>query len=45
VERLTAEQMQSLGNNYLADDLRRRIGTAPVEFDMVLQFPGRVMIY
>jgi len=40
VERLTAEQMQSLGNHYLADELRRRVATAPIEFDMVLQFPG-----
>lgn len=40
VQRLTAEQMQSLGNNYLADELRQRVATAPVEFDMVLQFPG-----
>jgi len=41
VERLTAEQMQSVGNNFLADELRRRVATAPVEFDMVLQFPGQ----
>jgi catalase len=41
VERLTAEQTQSLGNNFLADELRRRVATAPVEFDMVLQFPGQ----
>jgi catalase len=41
VERLTAEQMQSLGNHYLADELRRRVATAPIEFDMVLQFPGQ----
>jgi catalase len=41
VERITAEQMQSLGNHYLADELRRRVATAPVEFDMVLQFPGQ----
>jgi len=41
VERLTAEQMQSLGNNFLADELLRRVATAPIEFDMVLQFPGQ----
>ncbi|MFO0154790.1 MAG: catalase family peroxidase [Alphaproteobacteria bacterium] len=41
VERLTAEQMQSLGNHFLADELRRRVASAPVEFDMVLQFPGQ----
>jgi len=29
VERLTAKQMQRLGNHHLADDLRRRIATAP----------------
>lgn len=40
VERLTAEQMQSFGSNFLADELRRRVASAPVEFDMVLQFPG-----
>lgn len=41
VERLTAEQTQSLGNNFLADEVRRRVASAPVEFDMVLQFPGQ----
>jgi catalase len=42
VERLTAEQMQSLPRDYLADELRRRVAAGPVEFDMVLQFaaPG-----
>jgi catalase len=38
--RLTAEQMQSIGANFLADELRRRVAAGPVEFDMVLQFPG-----
>jgi catalase len=37
-ERLTEEQMRSLPANFLADELRRRVGGAPVEFDMVLQF-------
>lgn len=40
VQRLTAEQMQSLGGNFLADELRRRVAAGPVEFDMVLQFPA-----
>lgn len=40
VQRLSAEQMQSMGTDYLADELRRRVGAAAVEFDMVLQFPG-----
>lgn len=40
VERLTEEQMRSLPNDYLADELRGRVARAPVEFDMVLQFPG-----
>ncbi len=38
VQRLTEEQMRTLPANYLADDLRRRVGAAPVAFDMVLQF-------
>jgi len=41
VMRLTAEQMQSMGANFLADELRRRVAAGPVEFDMVLQFPGQ----
>ncbi|CAH0222633.1 catalase family peroxidase [Roseomonas sp. CECT 9278] len=41
VERLTEAQMQSMGPNFLADELRRRIAAGPVEFDMVLQFPGQ----
>ena len=41
VARLTAEQMQSMGPNFLADELRRRVAAGPVEFDMVLQFPGQ----
>lgn len=40
VTRLTEEQMRTLGPNFLADELRRRVATAPVEYDMVLQFPG-----
>lgn len=40
-QRLTAEQMQSIGPNFLADELRRRVAAGPVEFDMVLQFPGQ----
>jgi catalase len=40
VQRLTEEQMRSLPGNYLADELRQRVAAAPVEFDMVLQFPG-----
>lgn len=40
VTRLTAEQLTSMPANFLADELRRRVATAPVEFDMVLQFPG-----
>ncbi|HZF77556.1 MAG TPA: catalase family peroxidase [Acetobacteraceae bacterium] len=39
-QRLTEEQMRSLPADFLADDLRRRVAAAPVEFDMVLQFPG-----
>lgn len=41
VARLTAEQMQSMGANFLADELRGRVAAGPVEFDMVLQFPGQ----
>lgn len=40
VARLTAEQMQTLPRDFLADDIRARIAQGPVEFDMVLQFPG-----
>jgi catalase len=40
LERLTAEQLTSMPADFLADELRRRVATAPVEFDMVLQFPG-----
>lgn len=39
-ERLTEEQARSLPPHYLADELRRRIATGPVAFDMWLQFPG-----
>lgn len=38
--RLTEEQMRSLPGDFLADELRRRVAAGPVEFDMVLQFPG-----
>jgi catalase len=38
--RLTEEQARTLPNDFLADELRRRVAAAPVEFDMVLQFPG-----
>jgi catalase len=38
--RLTEEQMRTLPSDYLADELRRRVAAGPVEFDMVLQFPG-----
>ena len=38
--RLTEEQAGALPNDFLADELRRRVAAAPVEFDMVLQFPG-----
>lgn len=40
VARLTEEQMRSLPGDFLADEMRRRIAAGPVEFDMVLQFPG-----
>ena len=39
-QRLTEEQMRSMPGEFLADELRRRVAAAPVEFDMVLQFPG-----
>ncbi len=39
-QRLTEEQMRTLPSDFLADELRRRVATAPVEFDMVLQFAG-----
>jgi catalase len=39
-QRLTEEQMRTLPRDYLADELRRRAAAGPVEFDMVLQFPG-----
>ena len=40
IARLTEEQMQSLPRDFLADEIRTRIAQAPVEFDMVLQFPA-----
>ncbi|MCU0945931.1 MAG: catalase family peroxidase [Rubritepida sp.] len=40
VARLTDEQMRTLGPNFLADELRRRAAAGPIEFDMVLVFPG-----
>ncbi len=40
VTRLTEAQLTTIGTNFLADELRRRVATAPVEYDMVLQFPG-----
>jgi catalase len=40
VQRLTEAQIASLGPNFLADEMRGRVNAAPVEFDMVLQFPG-----
>jgi len=39
-QRLTEEQMRTLPGDFLADELRRRVAAGPVEFDMVLQFPG-----
>jgi catalase len=39
-QRLTAEQMAAMPASFLADELRRRVAAAPVEFDMVLQFPS-----
>lgn len=38
--RLTEEQMRTLPSDFLADEVRRRVATGPVEFDMVLQFAG-----
>ena len=38
--RLTEEQVRTLPGDFLADELRRRVAAAPVEFDMALQFPG-----
>ena len=38
-QRLTEDQMRSLPASFLADELRGRIATGPIEFDMVLQFP------
>jgi len=38
--RLTEEQLRTTPTDFLADELRRRVGSGPVEFDMVLQFPG-----
>ena len=40
VARLTEEQMRTLGPDFLADELRRRVAAGRVEFDMVLVFPG-----
>ena len=40
VSRLTAEQLASMPADFLADELRGRVGRAPVEFDMVLHFPA-----
>jgi len=39
-ERLSDEQARSLPASYLADEIRRRLSAGPVEYDMVLQFPG-----
>lgn len=39
-ERLTDEQMRSLPPAYLAEEMRRRLASGPVEYDMWLQFPG-----
>ncbi|MEI6161561.1 MAG: catalase, partial [Roseococcus sp.] len=36
----TAEQMQSLPRDFLADEIRQRMAQGPGEFDMVLQFPA-----
>ena len=38
--RLTEEQMRTLPNDFLAEELRRRAAVAPMKFDMVLQFPN-----
>ena len=40
VQRLTEEEMRTLPASFLADEARRRIATAPIQFDMVLQFPS-----
>ena len=40
VTRLTDEQLRTMPAEFLAADLRGRVATAPVEFDMVLQFPA-----
>jgi len=39
-ERLSDAQAATLGRDFLADELRRRVAQAPVAFDMVLQFPA-----
>lgn len=39
-QRLTEEQLRTMPANFLADELRQRVASGPVEFDMVLQFPG-----
>jgi catalase len=39
-QRLTAEQMAAMPASFLAEELRRRVAAAPVEFDMILQFPS-----
>jgi catalase len=40
-QRLTDEQIRTLGPNFLMDEIRRRVAQGPVEFNMVLQFPGQ----
>ena len=40
VSRLTAEQLTTMPADFLADEVRARVGRAPVEFDMVLHFPA-----
>lgn len=40
VSRLTAEQLTTMPADFLADELRARVARAPVEFNMVLQFPN-----
>lgn len=39
-QRLTDEQMRTLGPNFLADEARRRVASGPIAYDMVLVFPG-----
>lgn len=39
-QRLSEEQMRTLGTDFLADELRRRVAGGPVAFDMVLSFPA-----